>query len=1169
MANPFPPNPYLGPTAFGEKDQHRFFGRTSETRELGSLIIARRAVLLYAQSGAGKTSLLQASLLPELQRRKRISAFPIARVTGDSITSYIDNALDSLLPGTPAGLSFTDAFRSVLDTTSSRPQPHLIVFDQFEEIFTFHPELTKPRRRFFTQLSDCLAAYPQLSLLISMREDYLADLEDYASLLPDRMRTRMRLERLTVASAKEAIEQPATDAGLPFEDTATLNLIDNLRFSKEGELGTHVEPVQLQIVCRQLWSSLEKVNYIKPAITPEAVEEYANVNNVLTQFYRDALAKATVPGVTERQLRNWFDNALITSAKTRGFVICTDDGAAGLPIVALKALKATSIVRTDLHGDNIYCELSHDRLVQPILEDNQTWLAGYHNPVAKAFAQYQLAGSRTEALITGSLLQDCKQFAAEHPSEVELPERKFLDQSEQAERAARTRRNWAILTAVAVIAILGAATVYSYNKAVIANEASAQLSTQNAALAKSIDDTEQAKKLALHQEREARARALSAYAVQSLSEDPERAVILARYAVQNAFDLSTPTLYIAQEALHNSLLVSPLRFSVQHAKQGSVMVAYDPNGDGFATADWYGAIHIWSPTGKLIRKIQSREGIGGIEYIGNNILAVAAYELLLTYNLAKPYQPVVLNPGNQSRIRKMKFNGSGTQVAIVYDATPTELLLFNRGAGNRLVPVPTPNLRLNSPVQAMDFSPAGRRIAIVTEDHHLQVWDIGQAVMLHDKEAHIYSVLSVRFRPGSEDEVATSSDEPIIRLWRVGEREAIRQFFGPNLSVFELVFTPDGKQMVSSGRDNVIRSWDVDRGVEKVAFRGSRVGNRIAMSPNGRGVVSGADDGSASFWSMVPGEELMTLSTSSISIGSNHRLSAAINGGISLFDLSTQTLLRQVIAPGGAYKAALNSTGDWLAVASPSRVRLYKTDGKEVPIPQVIGAEQFAFDPKEDQLAVLNNASIQLLNLGDVAVKLGHRFKRPTPLTINSMAFSPDGRTLAVPTFAENLHIYNTRAGTILPPLQPKAGYLSGASFNKAGSRLAFGNWNSLPQILNTADWKKVRELKGHVGYVHDLVFSPDGEVIATASDDRTAKLWDADSGRQLMSISLPDSPVQEIFFSPDGNYLAVRSQNDVARVFWMDPQKLLQFSRSRTTRSLTAEECDRYFQTTSCPPIP
>ncbi len=74
-------NPYPGPRPFEKEEKELFFGRSREGRELLSLIIAHRAVLLYAQSGAGKTSLLNARLIPLLMEGN-FEVLPVARVRG-------------------------------------------------------------------------------------------------------------------------------------------------------------------------------------------------------------------------------------------------------------------------------------------------------------------------------------------------------------------------------------------------------------------------------------------------------------------------------------------------------------------------------------------------------------------------------------------------------------------------------------------------------------------------------------------------------------------------------------------------------------------------------------------------------------------------------------------------------------------------------------------------------------------------------------------------------------------------------------------------------------------------------------------------------------------------------------------------------------------------------
>src|SRR5262245_40861449 len=82
--HPTPPtaNPYVGPRTFSRHEADRFFGREREARELFSLAMANRLVLFYAQSGAGKSSLLNTRLIPQLQADGR-AVLPVGRVGGE------------------------------------------------------------------------------------------------------------------------------------------------------------------------------------------------------------------------------------------------------------------------------------------------------------------------------------------------------------------------------------------------------------------------------------------------------------------------------------------------------------------------------------------------------------------------------------------------------------------------------------------------------------------------------------------------------------------------------------------------------------------------------------------------------------------------------------------------------------------------------------------------------------------------------------------------------------------------------------------------------------------------------------------------------------------------------------------------------------------------------
>lgn len=73
--------PYVGPRPFEEDNEKIFFGRGREARDLLSLVIANNTVLVYAQSGVSKTSLLNAGLIP-LMRKNQFDVFPVVRVKG-------------------------------------------------------------------------------------------------------------------------------------------------------------------------------------------------------------------------------------------------------------------------------------------------------------------------------------------------------------------------------------------------------------------------------------------------------------------------------------------------------------------------------------------------------------------------------------------------------------------------------------------------------------------------------------------------------------------------------------------------------------------------------------------------------------------------------------------------------------------------------------------------------------------------------------------------------------------------------------------------------------------------------------------------------------------------------------------------------------------------------
>src|SRR5258707_965503 len=184
--------PYVGPRPFGRDEKNLFFGRDRETRDLCSLVVAHPIVLVYAASGAGKSSLLNAGLIPLLEARG-YEVLPPARVSGripDAVKhAGVDNVYAFNVLSSWAGSSVeprdlvkadTAAFlaaRPRQEDAAGEPVLRVVFLDQFEELFTFAPERWRERTELIRQLAKALEHDPLLRVVLVMRREFLAQLE--------------------------------------------------------------------------------------------------------------------------------------------------------------------------------------------------------------------------------------------------------------------------------------------------------------------------------------------------------------------------------------------------------------------------------------------------------------------------------------------------------------------------------------------------------------------------------------------------------------------------------------------------------------------------------------------------------------------------------------------------------------------------------------------------------------------------------------------------------------------------------------------------------------------------------------------------------------------------------------------------------------------------------
>jgi hypothetical protein len=374
----------VGPRPFEADDGRVFFGRDSEVEDLVALTLSNQVVLVYAASGAGKSSLLNAAFVHRLERDEEFEVLPVGRLRGlrEEVAAdhnvFVAGLLSSLEPeGSNAeSLHAYLQERSRQETTDGFVAPRALVIDQFEELFTAYPERWHDRPGFFHDLAVALRNDPLLRVVLSLREDFLGQLDPYARLLPEGFRARYRLDRLRRDAALRAVSGPARVAECPFGEGVAEQLVEDLRkVHVETEHGPRevidefVEPVQLQVVAHTLWWALPDG---ASQITDEHRQRFGNVDEVLRDFYDHAIsAAASAAHTREDSLRVRFARAFITSMGTRGTVFWTRNETGGIPARAIDELDARHLIRAELRARARWYELTHDRLIEPIRASNR------------------------------------------------------------------------------------------------------------------------------------------------------------------------------------------------------------------------------------------------------------------------------------------------------------------------------------------------------------------------------------------------------------------------------------------------------------------------------------------------------------------------------------------------------------------------------------------------------------------------------------------------------------------------------------------------------------------------------------------------------------------------------------------------------------------------------
>jgi hypothetical protein len=509
MSPPVPVHsPYVGWRPYRPEEHEAFFGRNVESAKLADMLIADRIVLLHAPSGTGKTSLVQAGVLPRLktlssQSELLVEVLPIVRVGGDAqpgfnrfvysvgrtvgIACSLRENSAHMDEATRAGWEFAEKLIRWSEEKYGMAVEPVLILDQFEEVFLRDPERPQQRKEFFDFLGSFLLRSKFRALFV-IRDDYVGALEPYRRFIPTALESRMRLEPLSTEQATNAIIRPAAECKVTVKTAAAEAILKNLGPSA-------IEPLHLQVICANIWDNA----VAKPAAEGRAVAEideadvkdFGDLDKALQQFLQaritdvvntvrkhqleslppgsqDPVTSKTAKDLTESdeeiaryavesQIRGWLERKLVdTDGIGRVPVKEGHEQTATLDNYVVRELYSANIVGIfHKKSDETWYELAHEKLIAPLKLGNAEWrqkLSGLRRAV-----QIWERSDRDDAqLATGWILLSYRQEARKLllDSKAFACERDFLDRSIARDHERRWRR-WGrrLIIGVAVVVV--------------------------------------------------------------------------------------------------------------------------------------------------------------------------------------------------------------------------------------------------------------------------------------------------------------------------------------------------------------------------------------------------------------------------------------------------------------------------------------------------------------------------------------------------------------------------------------------------------------------------------------------------------------------------------------------------------------------------------------------
>ncbi|MFK8009373.1 MAG: hypothetical protein AB8H03_23635 [Saprospiraceae bacterium] len=1114
---------YPGIRPFTAEDAHLFKGRDEEKRDLFQLIVLNDIVVLFGKSGIGKSSLLNAGVCPQLEDRNLHPVF--IRLNNTTLPpekqvlellqekKYIDSDL-------PDNLTLWEYLKQFWYVDLGEVFTPVIVLDQFEELFTLYTP--QQRQNFINQFSDIVNGHvpnsvrqkvksstsdldknidwetpPKVKFILSIRSDYLYLLDELSADIPAILRTRFQLQMLKKNNAIEAITLPAALTGnyespqFNYSENAITEVVEELGKKEKDQLRSdlpdsepEIEAFQLQLFCQHLENKI--INQKKPqdfTITPDFYGEKEGIKIILKEFYSGVISR--IPPALQDTVETLMAKNLIRNKRR----IIMEESAiiadAKIPKNILDQLHEERVLRKEARTGNFYYEISHDTLVEPVLEK--------YNIIAQRLEREKAIAREKELEAANKKVEIEKQKAAEQA--------KLRAAAEQNEKRARQRTRLASFVSLLALLLAGTAFVF-WKNANEANDKTAQAliratsKEKEATLAK--EDAEvkrieadssavQAKREKIKAEQNKREADFAKNMAFSAKAKADKATQSAKN-VSLAFDIarnnSTLALQIAQynyekhpedptagtaiSKIFNDTKGTYVDIVQNKDSEKFTAVALSSDNKKILTGSLDGKVALWDMNGKKLLDLNTSEK--DVQFVGfspddNIIAAIASYSYVYLWNL----EGKLINSYSTYWAFSLAFSPDSKSIAFSDKGKAVYVNLEDNKSQSFDMPE----------VYVLGMSTDGKTIIGGSSDGYgkIKIVDL-ENEPTKEIESKEHSISAIAF--SSDNKYFLAGDGSGFGRVHLYEDYKFKEqiYFGNSPQIKEVSFSPD---------DTKILIVEIDGYAELIEKSGKELfsmefANSAAFSKNGKNIISVNDD-FIQRWSI------------------NNKAEIESNFGAVVF------------SPDNKYYFKRNKKDNSL--------KLKNIMGNELPFPQkkTPSIKLVTFSP--DSKKILTRNKDNQLKIWDLQGNELQRFRGHTS-EISIVTFSPDGKYISTGDKDGVVKVWDLK-GNEIQTLKGDSSNIKILIFSPDGKNILTGNEEGKIKMWNLKGIELLN-IKKPIYHLENLKFSFDGNVII--ANNRFGSLpytWDL-AGKKLDFSKITTKENKLLIISQEGFYTKNKS---------------------------------------------